>query len=201
MRNRFIYPAFFIGLFILLLVILAPPPPVLASDTASLDSPEIGLQYIENIHDNGFHDFWKHGRGAELFIAVPLDYGNVQSGMRVLSFDQRFTGIPGFNSYYFYLGLGGKWTPVPLLGVYAGIDVGSELMSFDERVEGGTNLESEFAVNLRSRLSYLFRETWALNLSGNYEVIMTHKRIHLFFFAVGLSRSFSTPGWVKGFFE
>jgi len=201
MRKRFPYPVFFICSLITVLSVQTSPLPAHASDTAPSDSLEIGVSYIENVNGNGFHDFWKHGRGVELFAAMPCYCGSVQGGVRILSFSQKVSGIQGFQSHYFYLGLGKKWALAPWLGLHTGIDIGSEQMLFDDRVEGGTNLESEFAVNAGARLICSMRNNWMLNVSANYEVILTHKPIRLVVAGVGISYSFSTPRWVKEFLK
>lgn len=189
----------FICTLVALLVIPVLSRPIHASEITRSDSLEIGIHYVENVNDNGFHDFWRHGRGAGLFVSMPLRYGDVRGGVRVLSFRRKLDGIPGFQSYFFYLGMGEKRAVTPWLGMHAGIDVGSEQMTFDDKVEGGTNLESEFAVNLGARLIFTMQDQWSLNVSGDYEVIFTNKPIRLFVIAVGVSYSFPTPHWVKEF--
>jgi hypothetical protein len=201
MRNRFTHTVFFICSFIALLSVQSFSSPACAADSIPSDSLEVGISYIENVNSNGFHDFWKHGRGIELFTAMPLYYGSIQGGVRILSFGQKAEGIPGFQSHYFYLGLGKKWPLAPWLGLHTGIDIGSEQMWFDDDVEGGTNLESEFAMNVGARLICSMNTHWMLNVSGNYEVIFTHKPIRLVVAAVGVSYSFSTPHWVKEFLK
>jgi len=201
MKRRPTYPAVHLCFFVALLVLSFFPASSHGSGTANYDSLEVGVHYIENVNYNGFHDFWRHGRGAGVFAVMPVYPGDVQGGVRFLSFGRKPDGVPGFKSVFVYLGLGKKWTLVPWLGLYTGIDVGSEQMLFDERVEGGNSIESEFAVNFGARLSPALRDNWALNISGNYEVVFTHKPIHLVVITVGVSRSFTTPRWVKEFLQ
>jgi hypothetical protein len=199
MKRRHTYPTLFICLLLAFLIFPALIYPAAASGAPRPDSLEIGIHYTENVGSNGFHAFWRHGRGAGVFVAMPVHSVDVQGGVRALSFGRKPDGVPGFHSFFVYLGLGKKWTLTPWLGLYSGIDVGSEQMLFDVGVEGGNSLESEFAVNIGARLIPALRDGWALNVSGNYEVFFTHKPIRLFVITVGVSRSFSTPGWVKEF--
>jgi hypothetical protein len=201
MKRRHTYPALFISSFLAFFLCPTFISPAAASGASHPDSLEVGLYYTENVNYNGFHDFWRHGKGGGLFVAMPVHVIDVQGGARALSFGRKPDGIPGFHSVFIYLGLGKKWTLTPWLGLYSGIDVGSEQMLFDVGDEGGNSLESEFAVNLGARLIPALRDGWALNVSGNYEVIFTHKQIRLFVITVGVSRSFTMPRWVKEFLK
>ncbi|NIM19316.1 MAG: hypothetical protein GTO51_02945 [Candidatus Latescibacteria bacterium] len=195
-------PPFFISLFCAMLTASGMLPgvnPAQAGDAKAFDSLEAGLGYVVNTNRNDFHARWKPQWGAEGFIQTPFYYGDVQVGIRVVSYSRRIDGVPDFHSLFVSVGWGKRWDLPYNLEGFVGFSVGSDQMIFEEEDLSGSKLETESGTSFNARLSYPIYGKWAFNMSGNYTVILTQRRIKLAFLSAGISRSFSLPDWIKEF--
>ncbi len=181
---------------ILLLMVDSPH----AQSMEAFDSLEIGVQYVVNTNRNVFHDFWAPGRGIDAFIETPFYYGAVQAGLHAFPFYGQETSISDFQTVFVYLKWGLRWSLLNKLDWFNHISIGSSIMIFD-KAQGYSRYENELGMGLDSGVSYPVYKNIAINFSGSYNVIFTHKQIKLAFLSAGMSYSLSTPGWLKAFLE
>ena len=181
---------------VLLLMVDSPQ----AQSREAFDSLEIGVQYVVNTNRNVFHDFWAPGRGIDAFIETPFYYGAVQAGLHAFPFYGQETSISDFQTVFVYLKWGLRWSLLNKLDWFNHISIGSNIMIFEKEL-GYNRYENELGMGLDSGVSYSICKNTAINLSGSYNIIFTHKRIKLAFLSAGMSYSLSTPGWLKAFLE
>lgn len=181
---------------VLLLMVDSPQ----AQSREAFDSLEIGVQYVVNTNRNVFHDFWAPGRGIDAFIETPFYYGAVQAGLHAFPFYGQETSISDFQTVFVYLKWGLRWSLLNKLDWFNHISIGSNIVIFD-KAQGYSRYENELGMGLDSGVSYPVYKNIAINFSGSYNVIFTHKQIKLAFLSAGMSYSLSTPGWLKAFLE
>ena len=77
-------------------------------------------------------------------------------------------------------------------------------MNFDDSdlyVDPGLLSERELTIGLNATMSYPFLKDWYLNLHLNYLDVFTYKKIQLINLGLGISKMFSSPQWLKDFFN
>ena len=165
---------------------------------------QFGLKYVTNTNRNIFHEYWKPGKGAEGFVKTPFYYGTIQAGINFLPYSGKFNTTPNFRTIFYYLQWGKEFDLPFNLKSFNSFRIGSFVMYFDESTidkKRDEVAESELSFGLSSQLSYPLNKKWNINLSGSYIVVYSCKRIKLFFFSVGISRLFKTPGWIREFLK
>ena len=194
MINRFI-------LYILILVFF--PNYISAQNKSkSFESFSIGINILSNVNSTQFHEYWDPKYGAEGFINTPFYFGNIQLGVSYMPFKSRSSNQPDFKSYLFYLQWGYTFNLISNFELSINGLIGIYQMNFDENstaVASGQLTEREFSAGLSTSLSYTFFNSWRINLNANYIRIFTHTRINLIFIAAGITKSYSSPDWLKDF--
>ncbi|MFC1542939.1 hypothetical protein ACFL4K_00180 [Candidatus Neomarinimicrobiota bacterium] len=125
--------------------------------------------------------------------------GIVQAGTQVMSYQGRSAEFPPFYSCYIFLGWGLRQSLYRKVGLYAGIQVGYDLMVF--KVNGDDVRESELQVALNSGLIRPLWERYELRINISRQFLFTHKRITRDFLILGLGYSIKTPKWLQDFLE
>jgi len=171
-----------------------------ASAETAFDSLEIGLDYVGNANRNVFHEYWSPGRGINAFIGTPFYYGVVQAGVQGLTFYGRESEISDFRDIYVYLKWGIPWSLPFKANWFNYIGVGSHIMILEREVSYA-RYENEIGFCLGTSVRYPIYRNMAAYLAGSYNIILTHKKIHLLFLSAGVSYSLVTPRWLKAFLE
>lgn len=171
------------------------------ANAVAYDTLEVGAHYTTNTNRNEYHRFWEPGKGLECYVSTPFHVGNLRSGFRYLSNPGGAEGVPDFQSAYVYAGWSYGAAVAWGFSVDPGFSIGVNVLHFEDEQTSGQEYESEIAGELSLRVSRPLYRQWRINATGSSFVMLTHRRIELFFVSAGISRSFSMPGWLRGFLE
>jgi hypothetical protein len=167
------------------------------------DSLEVGVLAVADVSNTEYHEFWQHGRGAEIFAQTPFYSGSMRLGLRYLTNDrQPDETVPDSRSLYVYLG----WSMIEFevwrdrLITELGLGVGVNQWRFDE-TQTGNNQELEAATEIYGRARFVFAGSWSVNTTLRYQTTYTRTTINIVYVTLGVSRAFGMPGWLKGFLE
>jgi len=175
-----------------------------AASAEPFDSLEVGVLGVADISNNEYHEFWEQGRGAEIFAQTPFYSGSMRLGLRYLINDrQPDETVPDSRSLYLYLGWSMFEFEVWRNHIIAelGLGVGVNQWRFDGETQQGLDNELEAATEVYGRARYIFARRWSLNTTLRYQTTYTRNSINIVYVTLGVSRSFSMPGWLKGFLE
>lgn len=196
-------PSFICALVLSGLVIFSGSIECRADDRAktAFNTADIGFQVITNTNRNDFHRYWTSGPGLEGYVLTPFYLGEFQLGVRVISFEGRPDELTDYSSVFMYAGWGLSWALPMKMTMFTGLNIGSDQMIFDFENRPGSKHESEFVIDLTSRLRVPVHGRWAVTAAGSYSEILTRHRIRLVFVSVGLSRSFDLPACLSEFLK
>ena len=164
----------------------------------------IGFNYSENVNETDFHNYWYIEPAFEGYIAVPFYLGNIQTGIRYNYFPIKEANLPYFYGLLFYMQWENEFKLASFLSYSIGARAGLYSMNFDENeIIADKHLleESELAIGIVTKLSLKIYAGWALNLTADYNSIFTSKRINLAFVGAGISKTFSSPNWLRDFLK
>jgi hypothetical protein len=166
-------------------------------DTITLTVQVVGATAL-----GSFTDYWDPLPGGRVDVVTPVHAGIARAGVHVFGHDAVDPTVPAFGSVYAYLGWAYEWKlPLSLAGA-AGVEMGVAYMLFDdESTDSAREAETELGFGITSQLAYAFTPCWSVLITGDYRQILTYRPIEYVFYGVGLSRTFSTPGWLKEFLE
>ena len=204
MTLRGLNPVFLIRLFFLCWLVVWPGTGVCRAGTSekpAFETADIGVQIITNTNQGDFHRYWSTGPGLEAYCLSPFYLGDIQLGVRAISFESRPAGLTDYLSFFVYAGWGKSWALPHNMKGFTGFSIGSDQMYFEVEDRPGSKHESEIGMALCARLSAPLPGRWSITAGGSYTEIFTHKRIRLVFVSVGISRSFDVPGWLREFLK
>lgn len=177
--------------------------------TAQENSPafetfSIGINYQSNINRNDFHKYWLSDSGVEGYFSTPFYLGITQLGITYIPFSAKSDERPDYTTLLIYLQWGYKIelplnfsvTPSLFTGIYQ-----MNFDDFDSDIDPGLLSERELAAGINVQLSYSFFKGWNLNLQLSYLNVFTNKKIKLVNLGFGISKTFSSPKWLKDFFK
>lgn len=174
------------------------------NSNSAFETLSLGVNYQSNINRNDFHRYWLSDGGIEGYFSTPFYFGDTQFGITYMSFSAKSDAQPDFNSLLFYLQWGYKFD-LPLNSSLAlNASIGLFQMNFDDSdlyVDPGLLSERELTISLNATMSYSFLKDWYLNLHLNYLDVFTYKKIQLINLGLGISKTFSSPQWLKDFFN
>lgn len=180
--------------------LLATPHSATAqTDEHAFETIDLRVHLAANVVRNAIHRYWNADPSLELGLEMPFYLGNVEAGLHYGRFKARGPEQPDFTSLFPFLGWGLAWRITPRLVGYAGGRIGDFLTLFD--TQGSNQLEQELGLGLVSSLSYRVAGRWSVAVSFRHRTVFTEERIRLNFVAVGLSRSFHTPKWLRDFLD
>jgi hypothetical protein len=170
----------------------------------SFDEISIGLNFSNNFNKETLHDYWKPGNSYEAYLRTPIQFGNVQAGLLYTSFKSKNTEQPDFKGTFIYLQWDKEIFTKSNFEINAGIKFGMFRMVFDktELYYGEDEIqEHEIFAGLAVSANYKLTQNAGFSLSANYNSILTHKKINLFFVGAGFYYTFDTPLWLKDFLK
>jgi hypothetical protein len=190
---------------VIILSLLLFYPRLHAQNNEAFESFNIGSNYIYNVNSKTLNDFYSTGSGFELYFSSPFYFGNVRTGFSYLPFSGRSEIYPDYNSFFISIQWGyGIELPLNIIFSLNAI-TGINLLEFDKSelllISPGEFSEIEFFSGLNSELSYRVFGGWHINISTSYLAIFTNKEINLLNISFGISRSFTSPKWLKEFLE
>ena len=92
MTLRGLNPVFLIRLFFLCWLVVWPGTGVCRAGTSekpAFETADIGVQIITNTNQGDFHRYWSTGPGLEAYCLSPFYLGDIQLGVRAVSFESR----------------------------------------------------------------------------------------------------------------
>ncbi len=157
-----------------------------------------------NFTGNGFRNYWKSnmGFGGEFRFDHPI--GELGVGLNYMSFDKKIDFAKSFEGLDYYIMYRRSIILIEQVNLYSGFNVGIFEFSFDDEEdieEEAERIEREFAINLIIGLSFQLIKSFNADLKTSYQHIFTKKKIELFYFSFGITKSFSSPDWLGEFFE
>ncbi len=186
----------------LLAAILLSSASVAAEGKQPLETFSVYTGGLTDVGQTNFHDTWQPEAGFDLSVTMPFYYGEVEVGITFLPYSALSNKQPDFTSEYTYFGWGDV---IPLSRVFdlsAGIRVGTFRFVFEgENIEKHRRFESEFCAAIVAGVESKLYSAWSFELSASYVRIYTAKRIDMFYLSGGVSRTFSTPDWMREFLK
>lgn len=163
-----------------------------------------GVDVLKDFTTDGFQQNWEPQIGGEGYFRTPFYFGNLQTGIVYCAYGSLKNGNPDFKVFSFYLQWEYEVRLLPIVSFSIGGRTGLTEMKFAENnIVTDANLlsESELTIGLISRLSLLLPKGWQINISGNYLTIFTYPRMNTTFISGGISKSFTTPEWLRDFLK
>jgi hypothetical protein len=187
-----------LSILVVMLAIFASP----ARADGSFETIELGLRYVADVSDTGFHDYWERGRGAELFAVTSYGLTDLHAGVRYLDNNRRAEGVPEFESVFVWAGASMAVELSRRVRVSGGVSLGATNWFFDADVEPipGLQDELEMGSELFARTRVDIGKHWHVGTSFRYQVSFTDDRITLGFVTLGVSRSLEVS-WLKKVME
>lgn len=157
---------------------------------------KLSLNYVSNINNNQFHQYWHPGQGANFGVQTPFYWGDVQAGLQYVPHKKR-TGSPSFESYYVYLGWGYSLHLFRNMHWLNALQAGNYYMDFDDPdINVTQRQESELGIALYSALSLrLYKQLYGYG-AVRYLKVFTHKRLELTYLSIGVAFVLETPAWL-----
>lgn len=158
----------------------------------------LSLNYVSNINDNQFHQYWHPGQGANFAVQTPFYWGDVQAGLQYVPHKKR-TGSPSFDSYYAYLGWGSSLNLFRNMHWFNALQAGNYYMVFDDpNINVTQRQESELGIAMHSAMSLrLYKQLYGYG-AVHYLKVFTHTRLELTYLSIGVSFVLKTPDWLIG---
>ena len=154
---------------------------------------------IRNPVSGHIADDWRAKTGLQLEAGSNVGRGELALAVGHIGYDAT-TGKPPFTGTLFSLG----WTK-PVMGWHrVRIDLGARLtdlrMDFDDpSLVGGLRTEEEVVVGGLARATVPLGDRFGAYAEASYGVLMLSTNTPMLFAAVGIERSVTTPGWLRGF--
>ena len=166
------------------------------------DTITLAIQGVGATALGSFTDDWDPSPGGRVELVTPVYAGIARAGVHVFHHDAVDPAVPAFGSVYAYLGWAYEWKlPLSLMGS-AGVEIGVAHMLFDdESTDSARREETELGFGITPQLAYALTPCWSVLVTGEYRQILTSRPIEYVLYGVGLSRTFSTPDWLKEFLE
>ena len=168
----------------------------------AFDRMSIELNYLSNINQNTFHQFWQPSLGAELSIGFPFYAGTVKGGLHFLPYRAKDDPQIDFISQYYFVQWGFNLPIIDRFDWHNGLRIGSYRMDFDDdQINVTQQTESELAVGVTSVVILKISTTWRIRGSVDYIKVYTKKHLELTFVSAGFCFEFDTPAWLKEFLK
>ena len=203
MNNFLLYKRYINKLiFVLPAIVLIIPLITIAQTEAPYSKINLEINFLQNKPSEFLNRYWYSKYGLQGLVSTPFYSGKVQAGATYYSFNGREEKYPAFKGFFIFAGWG-KDIRLPLKIIFcSSIRAGTFLMHFNvDTLSAFANYESELAVNLNAALKFPLTNFLRLNLGGEFTEVFLHNRIKLLTAFGGLEYSFSSPAWLKEFFE
>ncbi|MCW9709216.1 outer membrane beta-barrel protein [Fodinibius salsisoli] len=173
-----------------------------------------------SILENTFSQHWNPSPSLHLGGRINYHLGNLEAGVRYTDYSANDPSYEGrnpaeevrFTSYFVYIGWEYPFTLSEGLTFAPGLRFGNNFLTFKNTKtyppDGSFGeyvfdpKESEFTYELLTRLEYSLGDSpWALYSTFSYSRTLTYHPMTVGLLSVGVSYSFSTPGWIKNFLQ
>lgn len=162
------------------------------------DTVRVGVNVFGSLGGGRLQAHWSIRPGIQTYAEAPFHAGMFQGGIHVNRFAGRGAGQPDFTGANIWAGYGFRTALPGGLEWMLGPHLGAFQMVFDG-VTGSMKWETEIAAGARTRLSAPVTRSFSADLSVAYFRVFTSTRIDLFYPSLGISYSFSSPGWLRDF--
>lgn len=157
-----------------------------------------------NFTGNEFRNYWKSnmGFGGEFRFDHPI--GELGIGLSFMRFDKKIDLTKEFDGIDYYILYRRSINLIKSVNFSLGFNAGIFEFGFDDDddiQDEAERIEREFAINLVTGVSFQFMESLNADFKTSYQHIYTKKKIELFYFSFGVTKSFSSPDWLGEFFE
>lgn len=161
---------------------------------------EVGISGVATVGSAPYTDLWEPGLGLGATVETPFYLGHVALGtMASMHTAQAGTDVPDYLMFYSHASWGTHLALPGGLRLRPGLRAGLYAMRFDVDDAVAVRSESELGAGLDLALSAPLGRGWRAVASGAAIRVYTAERIDLGFLRLGLSRTFTTPGWLQGF--
>lgn len=181
------------------------------------DDIHVDLSGATSVLQNSFSNSWEASPGVKIAVRANYHLGQLEAGGRFTRFSSDNINYKeaAFTSYFIYIGWQYNIKIAKNLTLSPGLRFGDNLMFFndnptytpDEDHKGGgvyefNSTESEFGYELFGRLEYtLEKSPWSFQTSFSYNRTLTYHPLPVGYISFGISRSFSSPNWLKNFLQ
>lgn len=164
----------------------------------------LSLNAAYNFNKNEFHNYWSSTPGAGFEFSIEHNIGEIGAGLRLMRFNKEIDSAKSFYGVDYYFLYRHSFDIVNRIDFISGFDIGVFEFRFDDDEDIKTSaerVEREFALKIIGGISYSLTNSWKAELTASYQHIYTRKKIELYFLSFGVTKTFSMPDWMKGFFE
>lgn len=164
----------------------------------------LSLHANYNLIENEFHNYWSSAPGGGIEISFEHQVGKIGAGIRLMRFNKIIDSVKNFFGVDYYFLYRQSFNIVNRFDFLSGFDVGIFEFRFDDDDDIQTSaerIEREFALKIVGGILYSISETWRAELTVSYQHIYTRNKIEFYFLSAGVTKSFTMPDWMKGFFE
>jgi len=159
------------------------------------------------ISGNSILDHWDPSKRVAASLRTPYFRGELEAGGRYFRFDENSFEDSGFRSIYLFLGWHYPLSVSDRLSIIPGFRIGTNFLTQDNKREyfgGGAGdpfifheEESIFAYELMLRSGWSLTERTTLTASISYNRSALQIPFSLSYLSVGVSRTFTMPGWLQ----
>lgn len=164
----------------------------------------LSLQGNYNFIENEFHNYWSSAPGSGIEISFEHQVGEIGAGVRLMRFNKVIDSTKSFFGVDYYFLYRQSFNISNRFDFISGFDVGIFEFRFDHDDDIQTSaerIEREFALKIVGGISYSISETLKAEFATSYQHIYTRKKIEFYFLSAAVTKTFSMPDWMKGFFK
>lgn len=188
--------------FLIISILLFSSSRLIAQTTDSLVHLSLNTTY--NFNENEFHNFWVPSPGFGIELSFDHPVGEIGAGLNLIRFSKQIHSTKSFYAVDYYFLYRYTFNIFSKFNFISGFNFGIFEFRFDDDDDiknSAEKIEREFALKLLTGFSYDFADTWKFELTNSYQHIYTKRKIELLFVAASVKKSFSTPIWLKEFFQ
>lgn len=173
-----------------------------AVDQKPFDTITVTAQGVSGTALGAFDDRWRAPPGASIDFTAPFHAGVVQAGLHLAAHEARGGDVPDFRESFLWLGWAYRRQLPRRIACAAGVQMGVSYMRFDDAsTPRARNEETELGFGAGSRVTYAMSPRWSVVFTAEYRKVLTRRPIEHVLVGVGLSRTFTTPGWLMELLE
>jgi hypothetical protein len=188
--------------FFLFLIVLIPLLKINAQTGDPYSKTNLEINFLKSKPSEFLGKYWNSDFGLQGLISTTFYAGQIQAGVNYYSFSGKEENYPAFKGFFIFAGWGNEISLPLRLTFFSAIRAGTFLMHFNvDTLSAFNNFESELAVNLNAVLKYRITEFLNLHAGGEFTAVFLHNKIKLLTAFAGLEYSFTSPVWLKEFFE
>ncbi|MDE2732032.1 MAG: hypothetical protein OXU68_13930 [Bacteroidota bacterium] len=171
-----------------------------AQEPFSRVGAELGATF--NMNRNGFHDYWKSGRGGGVTLTTPFYWGTLEMGATVHRYHAK-ADVTEFGVVWAYTGVRKGWQLAEAVSVQPGIRLGMYRMSFDDAETSfyGVATESDLTLSSGAVVRYELKEYLLAFVRVDFVRVHTRPLLHYWYLSGGIAFDLEAGRAWRAFWE